>query len=63
MMNIISENMIIRDFNQFLEGNLGADQIKVLMIYLNGLITEDEASINKLAKNTIVSFNERTMNR
>ncbi|MHA1311482.1 MAG: hypothetical protein ACTSQO_11250 [Candidatus Helarchaeota archaeon] len=55
--------MIIRDFNQFLEGNLGADQIKVLMIYLNGLITEDEASINKLAKNTIVSFNERTMNR
>lgn len=63
MMNVISENMIVRDFSQLLEGDLGADQIKVLMIYLNGLITEDEASINKLAKNTVDSFNERTMNR
>jgi len=33
------------------------------MIYLSGLITEDEASISKLAKNTVGSFNERTMNR
>ncbi len=55
--------MIIKDFSQFLEDKLEADQIKALMMYLNGLITEDEASINKLTKNTVYSFNKRTMNR
>ena len=62
-MNVISENIIIKDFSQFLEGDLESDQIKALMIYLNGLVTEYEASINKLTKNTVDSFNERTMNR
>ncbi|MHA1312269.1 MAG: hypothetical protein ACTSQO_15245 [Candidatus Helarchaeota archaeon] len=62
-MNVISENIIIKDFSQFLEGDLESDQIKALMIYLNGLVTEYEASINKLTKNTLDSFNKRTMNR
>ena len=62
-MNRIETNMILEEFFNNIGQNLSEKDIEALKIYINGLIVEEEASINKIARNTVDSVGERTLNR